>query len=132
MQWKRWGRALVFIFVPLTFGTAGCSRPRAEPDGPVHPHAGVRLRVACPSALKTFVQQQAGPWAARQGVQLDFAADDTGAKEPAADVWILEAAQLPHWASAGRLAELPETYRRREDPYAWAELLPLYREQLLS
>jgi multiple sugar transport system substrate-binding protein len=113
---------------------AGC-RPETAPTAAPRPYQGVTLRVACPEGPSAaVVQTYARGWAARAGVQVEVLRYDRPAGpqnvEPA-DVWVLRPAELPHWAAAGRLLPVPPKYAARESPYAWRDLLPLYREQLL-
>jgi multiple sugar transport system substrate-binding protein len=49
-----------------------------------------------------------------------------------ADVWVLAPAELPHHAAAGRLQPVPSSFALRDAPFAWNDLLPLYREDLLG
>jgi ABC-type glycerol-3-phosphate transport system substrate-binding protein len=113
---------------------AGC-RQEAVPTAPARPHQGVTLRVACPGdPAAAVVQTYARGWAARAGVQVEVLRYDRPAGPQAveaADVWVLRPAELPHWAAAGRLLPVPPQYAAREGPFAWRDLLPLYREQLL-
>jgi multiple sugar transport system substrate-binding protein len=59
---------------------------------------------------------------------------DTGARpnqaEAPTDVLIFRPADLPHWAAAGQLVPLPDSYRALDNPLAWNDLLPASREQL--
>jgi multiple sugar transport system substrate-binding protein len=48
------------------------------------------------------------------------------------DVWIIRPAEMPQWASAGKLVPVPAELTRPDNAYAWMQLLPLYREQLLK
>jgi multiple sugar transport system substrate-binding protein len=95
----------------------------------------VTLRVACPGdPAAAVVQTYSRGWAARAGVQVEVLRYERPAGPQtveSADVWVLRPAELPHWAAAGRLLPVPEKYTGREDAYAWRDLLPLYREQLL-
>jgi multiple sugar transport system substrate-binding protein len=113
---------------------AGC-RQETPPTAPARPHQGVTLRVACPGdPAAAVVETHARGWAARAGAQVQVLRYDRPAGPQtveAADVWVLRPAELPRWAAAGRLLPVPEKYAGREDPYAWRDLLPLYREQLL-
>lgn len=139
MQWKSVGRGFLFCF--LSWAAAGGCRPAPVPDGiAALPHQGVALHIACPSEATAAVLRRHGqPWARRQGVQLSLTLYDPSratawknVSSPPPDVWVLPPAELPHWAAAGQLAPLPETYLARDHPLAWSELLPAFREQLLS
>jgi multiple sugar transport system substrate-binding protein len=74
------------------------------------------------------------PWASRNGAELKVVGFDPQAAPPAesaTDVWIIPPAALAAWAAAGKLLPVPDAYTRlRDSPYAWDNLLPLFREKL--
>jgi ABC-type glycerol-3-phosphate transport system substrate-binding protein len=45
---------------------------------------------------------------------------------------VISPAQLPHWAAAGKLQEIPSRLTAAESGYDWDSLLPLYRHKLLA
>jgi multiple sugar transport system substrate-binding protein len=135
MQLKSERPRLLFCSLLLTIGTTGC-RPTSPPiEAPSSPHQGVVLRIACPTeATASLLRARGQSWALRQGVTLHVLRYDRAADPEAAgpaDVWIIPPADLPRWASTGRLAAVPAAFTARENPYAWTDLLPTYREQLL-
>lgn len=84
-----------------------------------------------------MLRSQGRSWALRKGATVrieryDPASADPQQTQPApsADVWILAPADLPRWAAAGKLEPLPESYKALDNPLAWSDVLPLYREQL--
>jgi multiple sugar transport system substrate-binding protein len=107
----------------------------------------VTLRVACPAPPRA-ARDEAAPaandpaaavraygqaWASRNGAALDVRPYDPRGGPPAeADVWVLTPAELPRHTAAGRLLPVPATCTARDAPYAWNDLLPLYRENLLA
>jgi ABC-type glycerol-3-phosphate transport system substrate-binding protein len=109
----------------------------------------VTLRVACPQAADrgpspkdlptptgddpaAVVEAYGQAWAARRGATLQVVRYDPRTGPPAdADVWVLAPSQVPHHAAAGRLLTVPATFTGDFTPYAWTDLLPQYREQLL-
>ena len=135
MQWKSVPVGLLFCTLVL----AGC-RPAPPPpiDTAAAPYQGVELRIAFPN--EDCARLLGGParnWARRQGVQLNVLPYDPSAETGPgsagpADVWVLAPAELPRWAAAGKLAPLPPALATRENAYAWTDLLPAYREQLLQ
>jgi ABC-type glycerol-3-phosphate transport system substrate-binding protein len=133
MQWKRWRIGILFYLVFLAAWTAGC-RPASSSMG-VSPAAqpGVELRVACPTeATAALLRSYGQPRALRQGVKLDIFRSNAGPRDmPAADVWIIAPADLPRWAAAGQLAAVPDRFAARNNPYAWSDLLPAFRDQLI-
>jgi multiple sugar transport system substrate-binding protein len=114
---------------------AGCRPTSSLPTAPEAPHHGVHLHVACPGeATADLLRRHGGPWALRQGAQLGVVRYDpeTGPEAGGpADVWVLAPADLPRLAAAGRLAPVPEGLTARDNPYAWNDLLPIYRERLI-
>src|SRR6185437_11036540 len=61
----------------------------------------------------------------------DFAKQKGPQTAGAADVWIIAPAELPRWAAVDQLAMIPADRTARDNPYAWTDLLPIYREQLV-
>jgi multiple sugar transport system substrate-binding protein len=112
----------------------GCRREsEKEPEEASRKLTGVVLRVACPGeTARAVVQQYGRAWESATGGRLETLLYEPATGTPLdADVWVLEAAQLPRWAQANRLTPLPA--RLRDDPaVAWRGLLPLYRGQLLT
>jgi multiple sugar transport system substrate-binding protein len=134
------GRAwLLFCTFILSTSSAGCRRASGPLDVPAAPHRGVELRIACPT--DETADQMRGPgqaWALRQGVQIQVLRYNVAAGPEAAgkaDIWILPPADLPRWAAAGQLTAVPADYTKSDNSsyawYAWIDLLPAYREQLI-
>ncbi len=137
------------LFGLLLGALAGCSEgPRTQAPPPA-PHRGVTLRVACPIPVSAPAGKEAPApaaddpaaavraygqaWASRQGAALDIRLYDPHQGPPAeADVWVLTPAELPRYASAGQLLPVPAAFLARDASYAWSDLLPLYREHLLT
>jgi ABC-type glycerol-3-phosphate transport system substrate-binding protein len=112
---------------------AGCQGVLPPPEPPQH--QGEKVRVACPPDLAELVRAQSRVWQARQKaavevVEYDRAAGPSSVK--AADVWVVQPASLPHWASSGRLVRLPESFTAENDQrFDWNSLLPTYSRRLL-
>lgn len=123
---------LAAVLAPAILFDLGCGPASGDrPALPRKPFDGVVLRVACPdAATAAAVAQYGGGWANRCGVRLAAGVYDRAASPPDADVWVLEAAELPRLAAAGKLAPLPATVRDAP-AVAWGGLLPVYREHLL-
>jgi multiple sugar transport system substrate-binding protein len=134
MQWKSAQFHFLFFFLIGGFLPAGC-RPTPASDG-VSPasHQGIELRIACPNEATADLLQNFGrTWALRQGAKIHVQRYEPTAGPQAAgpaDIWIIEPAELPRWADAGRLAPVPEHFTARDSAYAWADLLPTYRDRI--
>jgi len=142
MQWKTAGRflaaipslgglALVVLILPV-----GCRSATPSSAAASKRLDGLTLRVACPTeASAALVTRFSRAWAAQNGVRVEPIPYNTAAgPATAADAWIIEAAALSRWASAGRLCPLPETTKALgpTNSYDWGDLLPLYRSLLLQ
>jgi multiple sugar transport system substrate-binding protein len=113
----------------FTLAVVGClDRPTTIDTPPAHPYAGVllTLAVADPSD-RDLARQLARSWAVRNGAEVRIAEEPF---DGTADVGLISAAELPRWAEAGRLAEVPAGRRDPADPYRWDDLLPAYRDRL--
>jgi multiple sugar transport system substrate-binding protein len=137
MQLKR---ALLhfFFFSPLVAASAGCRPPAASSDVPQSQQQGVELRIVCPNETTAALLRSRGqPWMQRHSVKIAIQLYDPSTErdkigEAPADVWILPPADLPHWAAAGKLMPLPNSYKAPDNPLAWSDLLPTWREQLVQ
>jgi multiple sugar transport system substrate-binding protein len=120
----------VVVIGILLSAQAGCS-PRPATSAPAAKSAPqALLKIACTDELPAAVVERYGRrWAARNGARLEVVRQDPEAAT-AADVWVLPPARMPHFAAAGLLQPVPESYRGG-GPYAWGGLLPLYRGRLL-
>jgi multiple sugar transport system substrate-binding protein len=140
MQRKTIGIRFLFCILLFAAGAAGCRPTPATLDVPVSPHQNVELRIACPTEATAAVLRSHGqPWALRQGVKLSLALYDPANEmawqsqsSPPPDIWILAPTDLPCWAVAGQLAPVPAAYMARDNPLAWSDLLPTFREQLMQ
>lgn len=137
MQWKSANRFL-FCSLLLAAAATGCRPTPATLDLPSTRHEGVELRIVCPTEETAALLRNHGrSWALRKGATLAIQRYEPSNTEPQqtqaatpADVWILAPADLPRWAVAGQLELLPEPYKAFDNPLAWSDLLPMFREQL--
>lgn len=135
MQWKNAQLGLIFFSLLGGVLSGGCRpTPTAGSVSPT-PHQGIELRIACPSeATAALLQNHCRNWALRQGTAIRFLHYESAAgpaSAGAADVWVIEPAELPRWAATERLANVPERFTARENPYTWTDLLPTYRDRLV-
>lgn len=137
MQLKREFLHLFFFALLSAAGLTGCS-PAPIPQDLVSPEGQVtELNIACPNeVIKDLLLSRGRPSALRQGVKIDIhvynPSMDDGQALRAADVWVISPAEMPRWAAAGNLAPFPLAYRAPENPLAWSDLLPTWREQLVQ
>ncbi len=137
MQWKS---ALLFPFwsLLLTGGLAGCRPTPTTHDIPASERPVLELSIACPTeATAALLRSHTRSWELRKGVKITIQKHDVSNEQEQnnkpstpADVWIIPTADLPRWAAAGQLAPLPESYKAFDNPLAWSDLLPTFREQL--
>jgi multiple sugar transport system substrate-binding protein len=117
-------------------GMTGCRNATPPSTGAAKRFEGLTLRVACPTgAAAATVARHSRAWAARNGAHVETVPYGPQADPaPATDAWIIEAADLPRWANAGRLCPLPDSYQSLSpsNSYEWGDVLPLYRSLLLQ
>jgi ABC-type glycerol-3-phosphate transport system substrate-binding protein len=115
------GAAAAGTLAVLLFGCNG-AKPTAAPR-PAPRWAGVALRVAAPAGpARLLLARHGAAWATATGAKLDVVAPE--GDWPAADLVLLEPADLPRWAAAGKARPLPQ-------PGEADVLMPLYRSRLL-
>ena len=120
--------------------TAGCRPTSAVLDVSAPQRPSIELQVACPTeATADLLRSRGRSWGLRNGAKIavqlyDPSKEAEPASQPSesADVWIISPADLPHLVSAGRLASLPDAYKSPDNPLAWSDLLPTFREQLVQ
>jgi multiple sugar transport system substrate-binding protein len=120
------------LALPVAGLACGSRTPSTEQSAPAAPPM---LKVACPTPrLAEIVQRYGRPWASRQGLQLEtvpYDATNDSARNPGADLWVVQAARMPHWAAAGTVLPVPETLIGPASAYDWEGQLTLYRNTLL-
>jgi multiple sugar transport system substrate-binding protein len=118
----------------------GCRPTPTTLDIPASEHPVLELSIACPTEeTAALLRGHTRSWALRKDVKItirthDFANEKEQKIKPStpADVWIIPYAELPRWAAAGQLTPLPESYKAFDNPFAWSDLLPMFREQLVQ
>lgn len=139
MQLKSSHFRYLFCSFLLAGASFGCRPSPAIHDTPEPRQPIVELRIACPNeAMAALLRSRAQSWGMRKSVKTAVSLYDswnqTGPLLPSsesADVWIISPADLPHRAAAGQLVPLPDVYRTPDNPLAWSDLLPTFREQLV-
>jgi multiple sugar transport system substrate-binding protein len=131
MQCKRLRATLVFLIVTVALpGCGGCGGKTA-PLPPASAHAGITLKVACPSDSDVeLVRQHSRTWGGKHSVSVNLVEYTRPGEPPAADVWVVRAAEMPRWAAPGKVLAVPASVRDDKE-YEWNRLLPLYRGKLL-
>lgn len=130
----------LFCTMLLAAGSAGCRPAPSVPDASPSARPSVELHIACPSdETEALLRSRIQSWGLRNGVKTAIHRYDS-AKEPQpqsqssapTDVWIISPADLPHWVAADQLLPLPDIYKNPDNPLAWSDLLPSFREQLVQ
>jgi multiple sugar transport system substrate-binding protein len=104
----------------------GC---KGKPVPTLRAFEGVRLRVACPAGPVASIVATAGQvWSRQSGAGVEVIAPDAGR----ADLRVIAPAELAHEAAAGRVRPVPAEFLQPENRYAWLDLLPVYRNKLLT
>jgi multiple sugar transport system substrate-binding protein len=129
------GIASVSTALVLVALLAGCPSRTTPGDQPVRPLEGAVVRVACEGEPAAQIVSRFGStWASRVGARVEVVRLNSASgprPAPPGDVWVLAPARLPHWAAAGQLLSIPDSYTRRDVGYAWENLLPVFRDKLM-
>jgi len=122
---------LLAFAVPLLLAAGCIERPTTIDPVPTFPHAGVVLKVAVSDPSdRELVRQLGRSWTIRSGGRVEVL--DTP-WDGSADVGLVVPAEMPRWAAARKLAEVPTRITRPVDhPYRWDDVLRDYRERLLD
>jgi multiple sugar transport system substrate-binding protein len=116
---------------------SGCQREQtiSTDKSQAKPFQGLTLKVVCPNPASELVFARYAPlWEQKSGAHVAHILYDSNLppeKVPTADLWVIDSATLPSLFVNERLTPLPATLTEAENPYAWNELLPLYRMKLL-
>jgi multiple sugar transport system substrate-binding protein len=117
----------------LVLGATGCGH-RARSPRPEKRFRGMVVTVACPGEPATTVVQRYGRmWTSETGAAIKVVPYDvsTGPEGgPAADLWVVSPARMPHYADASGLCPVPAELLERNAAYAWQNVLPLYSSKL--
>jgi ABC-type glycerol-3-phosphate transport system substrate-binding protein len=115
------------LFASLIF-LHGC-KPVLPPGGPPKPFAGVTVRVAAPDppALKELLQRHRENWRELSGGSVEI----VSVNSPAVDVRILSAAEMPRWAQAGKLMQIPAAILDSPS-FESGQLLRIYRYRFME
>jgi multiple sugar transport system substrate-binding protein len=118
----------------LLLAVIGCGRRVTSPPLPDKLLHGLVVTVACPGEPATTIVHRYGRlWTAQTGANVKVVPYDaaTGPDAgPAADLWVVSPARMPHWADSGRLLPVPAEAIEQNPHYAWQNILPLYRSKL--
>jgi ABC-type glycerol-3-phosphate transport system substrate-binding protein len=119
--------SVLALFFPLML-LQSC-KPVLPPAGAPKPFSGVTLRVAVPeqSALKELLERHRENWKELSGGSVEIVSADA----PGADVRIVYAADMPHWAQSGKLAPIPSSLMDAPT-FDSGQLLRIYRYRLME
>jgi len=122
-------RALILAAALLA--APGCSeRPTTIDPPPPRPHAGVVLTLAVAEpGDRDLARQLARSWAARSGAEIKILVDSY---DGTADIGLIPPADVPRWAVAGRLAEVPTAFKDPASVYRWDDVLPIHTVRLTN
>jgi multiple sugar transport system substrate-binding protein len=128
-------RAVAWLAIVAGSAASACGPRTVSNKQAAPPVEKATLKIACPSQQVAEVVKQYGlAWASGEHFQLETALYDSKQETdsiPAADLWIMEPARLPHWVMAGALQPVPQSVIGPTSGYAWDDLLSLYRGKLL-
>jgi multiple sugar transport system substrate-binding protein len=113
----------------------GCTRTTPVEEGPAPlPYQDQIVKVAVPNEWLAILLNRYKPsWMKKTGARVEAVAY-TGTPDATANdtsAWIIRPAEMPRWASSGRLLPVPAEYKAPAGAYNWVGLLALYREKLL-
>jgi multiple sugar transport system substrate-binding protein len=121
---------LALALTPLLIAAGCVERPTTIDPPPARPYAGVVLTAAASDpADQELLRQLAASWAARSGAKvqvLDKPWDGT------ADIGFVRPAEVPHWAEAARLLEVPTAVQEPAHPYMWDDQYRVFTNRLLT
>lgn len=122
-----------FLLVFLSSLAAGCTGSKPPPAPPkVTPKTVVK--VSCSPGTGTEILKRFAPsFVAATGIDVEL--KTRSPEEPPAaeaDLWLIEPAEMPGWAAAGKLRPVPDELREQDSEYDWKNILPVYRSKLLK
>src|SRR5437868_7679528 len=113
-------------FALLALLAKGCSSPSGN-TGPTPERskafAGVVLKIACPvGTASQVIERYSKVWVLETGAEVRLLPVAGDQEPPPADMWIIPAARMPHFAAAGRIQPVPQAYTERGHEYFWDNL----------
>ena len=114
--------------IVVLFAFSGCGQTFTTIDPPPSlPYAGTTLTVGCsdsirhPELARLFVKE----WSSRTGASLTF--ESIASKNLiSTDIAIINPAELPELAVAGRILPVPSSLQGRDNPYQWDGLFQMH------
>jgi len=127
-----YGRRYPIFLRPILFGLstlalltgASCiERPTTIDPAPDQPFQGITLNLAASNPDdRAMLHQLSRGWASRTGAKVQISPDPWNGS---ADIGLLSQAEMPRWAEANQLAEVPLELKRPTNPYRWGDLNPI-------
>jgi multiple sugar transport system substrate-binding protein len=113
----------------------GCSsKPQPSPSS-AGTATGPIIRIACAGEpVVSLLRQYGRRWASRAGTGVEicrYGPEQGPETASECDLWVIEPAQMPHYAARGELLEVPAALRARGSSFSWDSLLSLFRNKLL-
>jgi multiple sugar transport system substrate-binding protein len=122
---------LGLVGLALAFAS-GCQGSTKSTKTQGKPAASV-ISISYPPGAAVKILQQFGPLfqeSTNTVLQSTPRAADAS-PDPAADLWVIEPAEMPFWAAADKLLPVPDEITEPAGAFAWERLLPLYKTKLL-
>ena len=122
------------IFLIFTFVANGCAPGRVPSSSAPSRFKGTLLRIQCPDKnLASRLLRQSKAWESNQGVRIEIIPDQVaGAKPEEADIVVLPSTEIPGLIVSNRLEPLPESFLGIDQPFNWNNILPIYKDRILS
>jgi ABC-type glycerol-3-phosphate transport system substrate-binding protein len=122
---------LPIVTLAVALASVGClERPTTIDAPPSRPFAGTVLTVAVADPADAELARLIGrSWAARNGAEVRI---QEAPFDGTADIALIPPADLPKWAEAGKLAEVPAARKNPADPYSWDDVLRPYVVRLTA
>jgi multiple sugar transport system substrate-binding protein len=114
---------------------AGCKNKPTSAASADNSAAAETIRIACPSESTVSLINRFGRlWSSRAGQRIEVLRyQPQKGPDPSdhCDLWVIDPAQMPFYASRGELLMVPGEFLAPGGSYAWDTLLPLFRDKLL-
>lgn len=124
-------RILFGLFALVLLAGASCvERPTTIDPLPDQPFRGITLTLAASHpGDRSILYQLTRGWASRTGAAVQISSDPWNSST---DIGLLSQAEMPRWAEANQLAEVPTELKRPTNSYRWGDLNPIESVRLTT